>query len=295
MRRAAFAPAKVNLYLHVGPVGADGYHPIASLAAFADVGDRISVEPSERFEVTVTGPFATGVPAGPDNFVAGAVAALPGVSPKLRLTIDKQLPVAAGLGGGSSDAAAVLRLLRDERLATAEDASRAARATGADGLACLAARPVIMRGRGDDLAAAPPLPMLQAVLVNPQAACSTGAVYRAYDAGQVMAADEPQPPPSFGTAADVAAWLGKETRNDLERPAQQVQPAVTEVLDWLRARPEPLLVRMSGSGATVFALFQGAEEAHDLANIFARERPNWWARACRLGGPWPTQSEPDRS
>lgn len=284
MSWTAFAPAKVNLFLHVGPLQPDGYHPIGSLAVFANVGDRITATPSERFETAVTGPFAEGVPSGPENLVARAVAALEAEPPKLRLTIDKRLPVAAGLGGGSGDAAAALRLLVRLGHTGTSEAEAAARTIGADGLACLRAESAIMEGRGDRLSTAPRLATLHAVLVNPRAVCPTGAVYKTYDSGAAKSAAVPATPASFADSGALAAWLAAHTRNDLEPPAERVQPAVTEVLAWLRARPGPLLVRMSGSGATAFALMPDEGAARALAAAVESEHSGWWARACRLGG-----------
>lgn len=279
------APAKVNLFLHVGRPDADGYHPIASLAVFADVGDRLSVRDAERFCVRAAGPCAEGVPEDNDNLVARAVRALfaPHPPPALAVTIDKRLPVAAGLGGGSSDAAALVRLLA-RRWNLGEDAlARAAAAIGSDGAACLAAEPVLMTGRGERLAPAPRLPTLHAVLLNPRAPCSTGAVYRVFDEQEEGEADMPEfPAEGFATAASLIVWLAERTRNDLEHPAAAVQPAAAEVLDVLRQAGGAGLVRMSGSGATAFALFEQAADRDAAAHALRRLRPEWWTQPCRF-------------
>ncbi len=302
----AFAPAKVNLYLHVGAPTPDGYHPLSSLMVFADVGDRVRLEPGapgSGLTLDVAGEFA-GALAGEDaadNLVLRGVrlllrrAGVP-VEPDARFVLDKALPVAAGLGGGSSDAGAALRLARGARAPDVADAEleQVAAELGADGPACLRARPVLGTGRGDLLAEPPRLPTLHAVLVNPRRPCSTGAVYRAYDAAGARGSPAPAPlPPGL----DLEAWvdaLGR-ARNDLEAPAAGVQPAVREVLEALRARPEIALARLSGSGATAWGLTASAEDARRAAAALA-DGPGlgWWVRACRLGGPWerPGEGEP---
>jgi len=196
--------------------------------------------------------------------------------------------VAAGLGGGSSDAGATLRLLRDALGTSVTDEALEAIAAGlgADGAACLWGRPVVAEGRGERLSPAPAMPGLDAVLVNPGVASSTAAVYRAFDeAGAVGGADRPGLPDRFESAEDAAAWLSL-CRNDLEAPAIALEPLIGEVLETLAGEPETLLARMSGSGATCFALCAGDIEAEGLAERLRSMRPGWWVRRCRLGGPW---------
>jgi len=291
MTATAFAPAKVNLYLHVGATGADGFHPLETLMVFADVGDEVALAGEGGPPLEVKGPFSAGLEAGDENLVVraarrlalrlGRAGDLPG------LILEKRLPVAAGLGGGSADAAAALRLLNgawsgglsgDELEALAAD-------LGSDVPACVASRPVTARGRGEVLQPAPILPGLPAVLVNPGVACPTGAVYRAFD--QMTAPRSPDPAPDPGVLADpmaTASWLGR-LRNDLEVPALGVAPAIASVLERLRDAPETLLARLSGSGATCFALCADRESAERLAAGLARAQPGWWVRACRLGAP----------
>lgn len=288
-----FAPAKVNLFLHVGPVGADGYHPLVSLMVFADVGDTVRLRPAAEMAFRLQGPFAGALEAAPDNLVTRArdalIAGLPRPPEPFEISLDKRLPIAAGLGGGSADAAAALVLVAERLVAEGlapTDAARQdaiARRLGADVPACLAARPVIGRGRGDDLSPAPPIPALHAALVNPMAASPTGAVYRAFDAAPPgPGADEPAWPEAFAAPSAVAAFL-RQTRNDLEAPAIALQPLIGEVLDALAAAPQTLFARMSGSGATCFALTAGPGEARDLAAGIQAAHPTWWARACVLG------------
>ncbi len=284
MSLSAFAPAKVNLFLHVGRPGDDGYHPVASLMAFADVGDVVAIQPAEAPGFEATGPFAAGLEG--ENLVVRAASALlarfPGPKPPFRLILDKRLPVAAGLGGGSSDAGAALRLLRDALGLPAPDAllEEIAAELGADGAACLWGRTVIAEGRGERLSPAPALPPLDAVLVNPGVGSPTGAVYGAYD--QSGGADLPPLPDRFESAEEAAAWLAYR-RNDLQAPAVAREPLIGEVLETLAAEPETLLARMSGSGATCFALCSGDIEAEGLAERLQAMRPEWWVRRCRLG------------
>jgi len=280
------APAKVNLFLHVGPVSEDGYHPLASLVAFANLGDGLTVEPAERLSLTLTGPFGQGMGDGGDNLILKALRALGAATaagdPPLAVTLDKQLPIAAGLGGGSSDAGAALKAAREVLGLSLDDASLAdiAASVGADGPMCLHARAVWAEGRGDRLTFEPRLPPLSAVLINPGAPSPTGAVYRAHDAGRATTADHPGPPGDW-TLSTVIDWLAVQ-RNDLEAPAVTLEPAIGVVLSEAARLPGVRLARMSGSGATVLALFDTAETAADAARGLSLVRPDWWVRATTL-------------
>ena len=294
-----FAPAKVNLFLHVGPLRPDGFHPIASLMAFADVGDRLTARAADRFSLTMGGPFSAHAPAGEDNLVVRAVRALCPEAheggPWLELTLDKQLPAESGLGGGSSDAAATLRLVRQAlELDVDGDRMQAIAATlGSDVPACLHGRPVIARGRGEELSPVAGLPPLPAVLVRPLAGSATGPVYRAFDEAGADEDWQRQPPwPKAFTSPD--AFKSREAlieylracRNDLETPAVRLEPAIGEVLGALRTAPEVSLARMSGSGSACFGLCTDDGSARTLAARLSLEHPDWWVTACRFGGPW---------
>lgn len=280
------APAKVNLFLHVGPVDADGYHPLASLVAFADVGDRLTLEPADRLSLTVAGPFAAALDGQDDNLVLRALRALgkaAGIGdPPLRIVLDKRLPVAAGLGGGSSDAGAALRLARDALDLPLDDAALAgiAAVVGADGPMCLHARGAWAEGRGERLTFEPRLPPLPVLLVNPGVPSPTGAVYRARDAGPAGAADRPRPPSDWSPAAFIE-WLAGQ-RNDLQAPAVALQPVIGEALAETEGLPGVRLARMSGSGATVFALFATVAAADEAARLLAARRPDWWVASTIL-------------
>ena len=285
------APAKVNLFLHVGAPTPDGYHPVCSLMAFADVGDVVSARPGEG-GLVVRGPFGKGLGPEQDNLIFRAVRAfvaeLGREMGELTFTLEKNLPVASGLGGGSSDAGAALRLLRDVYTPAFDDSrlERVAASLGADGAACLWARPVLAEGRGERLSPAPGLPAVDAVLVNPGVPVSTPAVYRALDAsGAFGDVAPPRMPDAFESAEELAGWLATQ-RNDLEAPAVAVAPEVGAVLDTLRDEREALLARVSGSGGTCFALCADDIAAESLAERLEALAPEWWVQRCRLGGPW---------
>ena len=292
MARAAFAPAKVNLFLHVG-APSEGYHPICSLMAFADVGDLLSTFDAEALRLAVAGPFAAELTAGDDNLVLRAARALIAEARRplapVGLGLEKRLPVASGLGGGSSDAGAALRLLRETfDLAVDNDRLEAlAAALGSDGAACLWGAPAIAEGRGERLSSAPGLPPLDCVLVRPPVAVSTAQVYRRFDElGRFGEVARPAMPDAFEDAVDLAAWLAGQ-RNDLEAAAVAVAPEVGTALETLANEPETLLARVSGSGGTCFALCAGDIEAEGLAERLEAMAPDWWVQRCRLGGPWP--------
>lgn len=287
----ALAPAKVNLFLHVGAPAADGYHPLCSLMVFADVGDRVGIRLGEG-SLAVGGPFARQLGSERDNLIFRAVRAfvdeLGAPMAELAMSLDKQLPVASGLGGGSGDAGAVLRLIRDVFAPQVDDAriERVAAKLGADGPACLWARPVLAEGYGERLSPAPGLPVLPAVLVNPGVPVSTPAVYRRLDETAAFGDVAPPPmPDAFESPEELAAWLGRQ-RNDLEGPAVDTAPEVGAVLATLRDEPEVLLARVSGSGGTCFALCADDLAAETLAERLEALAPTWWIRRCRLGGPW---------
>jgi 4-diphosphocytidyl-2-C-methyl-D-erythritol kinase len=287
------APAKVNLFLHVGPLGDDGYHPICSLVAFADVGDVVRVRPAGQMSFAPTGPFAEDLGEEGGNLVVRArdlgMAAFPNDYRPFRLTLEKNLPIASGVGGGSADAAATLRLLwtaldwAHQRDAEERWAGLSGK-LGADVAMCLASAPAVARGRGDELEPPPAFTDLEAVLVNPMRPSPTGRVYAAYDAaGAPGDADPPPWPEPLWTAQAVAEFLAG-CRNDLEPPAISLQPAIAEVLATLRSRPETLFARMSGSGATCFALCATRRDRDELALALGSLRRDWWVKGCRLAG-----------
>lgn len=270
---AAFAPAKINLSLHVTGRRPDGYHLLDSFVVFADVGDTLTVALDAAPGLSVTGPMAPGVPTGPGNLVLKA-AAFFGAS--ARITLDKHLPAEAGIGGGSSDAAAVLRALSG---LTSQPVPEGTQALGADVPVCVLARAARMRGLGEIVDALPPLPPLHAVLANPGVAVATPAVFAALDRR-----DTPPMPeciPHFAGTAALIDWL-TGLRNDLERPALTVAPVIADVIAALQDLPGCALARMSGSGATCFGLFTSRDAADAGAARLSALRPDWWVRAATL-------------
>lgn len=262
MTTEAFAPAKVNLCLHVTGQRSDGYHLLDSLVVFADIGDRLWFEAGAVMQIEVTGPFAAGVPTDSGNLVWQA-AEIAGWIGKIRL--EKNLPHGAGIGSGSSDAAAVLRCF---------GGVDAAATLGADVPVCLSSAPQRMRGIGDDLGLMAPLPPLEILLVNPNVIVPTGPVF-----GALASKDNPPMPdviPELQGADAFCQWLGQQ-RNDLEKPALEIAPQIGEVL---AALDGALLARMSGSGATCFGLYDsGAQQA---AERIAHAHPTWWVAAGRV-------------
>jgi 4-diphosphocytidyl-2-C-methyl-D-erythritol kinase len=290
------APAKVNLTLRVLRRRADGYHDIESLVAFADLGDRLALTPGGEATLTVTGPSAVASGAEVDNLVIKAAHALAARVPGLQLgafVLQKNIPVAAGLGGGSADAAAALRLLARVNKLDRDDPRLydAARATGADVPVCLDPRPRLMRGIGEILSAPLPLPALPAVLVNPGVAVATKLVFSGWRPSANPAAVS-------GDAAEFASltnmlnerqlldWLTSGD-NDLEAPAIALAPAIAEVLASLRAAAGCRLVRMSGSGATCFGLFSSQSQSVAAAKKLRAQCPRWWITETMLGSPRP--------
>ncbi|HZS65163.1 MAG TPA: 4-(cytidine 5'-diphospho)-2-C-methyl-D-erythritol kinase [Xanthobacteraceae bacterium] len=288
---STLAPAKVNLTLRIRGRRADGLHDLESLVAFAAIGDRLSLEPGPVLGLDIEGPLRNGCGPLAENLVLKAVSALQARVVSLRIgrfVLSKHLPVAAGLGGGSADAAAALRLLAEANALSAGDPRllEAARHTGADVPVCIDSLPRLMRGAGEILSPPQKLPRLAALLVNPAAALSTKEVFEAFDA-------LPQRPASGRCNDDGAAipeqreallaWL-HERPNDLEAAAIARQPVIGNVLRAMRALPGCRLARMSGSGATCFALWQSTRTAAAAARSLRAAQPKWWIRTTVLGG-----------
>ena len=277
-----FAPAKINLCLHVTGQRADGYHLLDSIVAFAQVGDRISALRGGAFSLTAEGPFGPKLPPGDDNLVLRAARAYAPDFP-LQLVLEKHLPLASGIGGGSADAAAVLRLIARLR-ETAEgrvempDPDLLA-ALGADVPVCYRGDPARMRGIGDIVQPLPPMPPGWVVLVNPGVELPTPAVFRALATRENPAL--PDDLPHWSDMAFLARWLA-EQRNDLEAPARALAPVIGDVLAALAASDACLLARMSGSGATCFGLYAEGAAAVAAALAITTAQPGWWVAAAPL-------------
>ena len=269
----AFAPAKINLTLHVTGQRADGYHLLDSLVVFADCGDWLTLAPADDLTLTVTGPRAEGVPTDGRNLVLKA-AALFGPGRGAAITLDKHLPAAAGIGGGSSDAAAALRGLA-QLWDMALPEPQAVLSLGADVPVCLAPRSLRMRGVGEEITEGPRLPAMGLVLVNPGVEVPTPAVFKALTRKDNPAMPHP---PGWASAATMAHWL-KTQRNDLEAPAMVLAPVIGTVLKAIGASPGCHMSRMSGSGATCFGLFDTRAEAEVAAAALRAENLGWWVAA----------------
>ena len=282
-RVSTWAWAKINLYLHVTGRRPDGYHEIDSLIVFAGVGDRIEIAAADDPGLGLSGPRASEAPRGGDNLALKAARALAEVCGRgegARIELEKRLPAAAGLGGGSADAAAVLSALRARwRLALpGAELQAIALGLGADVPVCLYGRPAFVAGIGERIARAPPLPPAWLVLVNPNVALPTAQVFAARSGGFSRPGRWSGTPPDLSALADRLADL----RNDLEAPARVLAPEVDDALAALGRQPDALLARMSGSGATCFGVFARQEAAREAAATIAGERPDWWVRAAPL-------------
>ena len=277
----AFAPAKVNLTLHVTGQRPDGYHLLDSLVAFADIGDHISAKNADETSVTVSGPRAAGVPTDARNLMVKAAHLMDSERP-VALSLEKTLPAASGIGGGSSDAAATLRALAELWDVPMPDASDTL-VLGADLPVCLAPGPQRMAGIGEQITPLPPLPACDILLVNPGVHVATPSIFKAL--GSRDNAPMPAQLPVWETAADLADWLSTQ-RNDLEPPAVATAPVISDVLAELSAAEGVLLARMSGSGATCFALFESeSPDIEDAAKSIASRHPEWWVQAGKLFNP----------
>lgn len=281
-----FAPAKINLALHVTGQRADGYHLLDSLVTFADVGDVLEMRRGASPTLVAGGPEAAGVPTDGSNLVA-KVAALFDDLPDVAFTLTKILPVASGIGGGSADAAAAFRGLMALRQGDpAGDGqggpgqARGLLALGADIPMCLSSAAARIGGVGEHIVPLPDFPQLDAVLVNPRRGLSTPAVFKA-----MTSRDNPAMPeelPEFSGASELIVWLqGK--RNDMEAAALLLEPSIAAVTAALKADPGCKLARMSGSGATCFGLYETQKAARRAAADLQRQHPGWWVRATRLG------------
>lgn len=289
-----FAPAKINLCLHVTGRRADGYHLLDSLVVFAGVGDQVRAEPAAALTLACDGPFGASIPAGDDNLVLRAARHLGG--PGAAITLTKVLPPASGIGGGSADAAATLRALI--RMAGADPAATdpATLATlGADVPACYLGVPLRLRGIGERLdPLTHPLPPAWFVLVNPRVEVPTPRVFAALDRRENPPLPDPLPQGWRDTGA-LTAFL-QSTRNDLAPPARATAPVIGDVLAALAATPACLLARMSGSGATCFGLYATEPQARAAAARITAHSPGWWvAAAPMLTGAAAGGAQPPRS
>jgi len=265
----AFAPAKINLALHVTGQRSDGYHRLDSLVVFADVGDRLIVTPAKKISLSVSGVYSEGVPTDSSNLVWKAAAAC-GFTADIKL--EKQLPNAAGIGGGSADAAAMLRVA----MQFGNSIDRDVASLGADVPVCVSSSPQRMQGIGDVLTNVPHLPDMWIVLVNPRVDAPTPMVFSALKTKinpkmvTVM--------PNWKDFTEFCAWLESQ-RNDLQAPAVAIQPVID---DALAALSDSAIARMSGSGATCFGLYPSAKDAGEAAQRIQKAYPHWWVADAKV-------------
>ena len=281
------APAKINLALHVLGRRTDGYHQLETLVTFADFADMITVAPSadQRMHLALRGPYAgmlsEGTSAGSNLVIRAAseLARLARSAPALRLTLTKRIPVAAGLGGGSADAAATLRLLIREWKLKLDDARlrKIALDLGADVPMCLSSRPLIARGIGGDIMPVSGLPALSMVIAQPPVAVRTAEVFAKLAAGERTPL--PALPARFGTVYEVVFWL-RQSRNDLSEPAEAVSKLAGSAARAIGRDPECLFSRMSGSGAAAFGIFLSREAAERAAERLKQAKPSWFVTAA---------------
>ncbi len=275
-----FAPAKVNLALHVVGQRSDGFHLLESLVVFAGVGDGLAARASAADSLFIDGPFAQKLPVNGQNLVLSTIAAFRGRFPArlpdgIEVRLTKNLPVAAGVGGGSADAAAMLRTLEqvaDKSVPRSEMEELAAQ-LGADVPVCLSDQPQLMQGTGEKTHPVSGLPRAHFVLINPRVPASTQAVFSKL----VSKNNAPMPalPESFPDPQALADWL-KTTRNDLAHPAHKLVPQIEEITSYLEQQPDCLFARMSGSGATVFGLFNDEQQAALVAKVAQEHWPQYW-------------------
>ncbi len=279
------ARAKINLTLRITGRRADGYHELESLVVFADIADTLTLDPAAHTSLDITGPFADAIGAAADNLVLKAFNALAALVPGLkggRFRLDKHIPVAGGVGGGSADAAAALRLLARHNGLSFDDARlmTAALRVGADVPVCFMSRACIMTGVGERLSPPLRLPALPALLVNPRVGVSTRDVFAV-----LAKSGLPKDGRALGDVPRDAGALVEFLRghgNDLTAPAIACAPVIGDVIEALKALPGVRLARMSGSGATCFALFATEAEAKSAESQLAAQRPEWWAAATVL-------------
>jgi 4-diphosphocytidyl-2-C-methyl-D-erythritol kinase len=299
------APAKINLALHVRARRADGYHEIETLFAFLRDGDSVSIDEAERDSFALTGPFAPALTGESGNLVLAArdaFAAAYGPLPPLAITLDKHLPVASGIGGGSADAAATLRALARLRGIDPAGLAEVALELGSDVPACLLGKSAVGEGRGELLQVVDGLSDIAVLLVNPGVAVSTAAVFRGWDGidrGPLLPRHPGLMPGSTGPETPSAGavlpggcrdepgmtdWLrgAIEGRNDLEAPAREIAPVIGAVIDLVAAQPGVTLARMSGSGATCFALFENEAARTAAAQAIRSAQPSWWCLESTL-------------
>lgn len=280
------ANAKINLSLKVLGKRSDGYHQLESLVVFASTADKLTCCDADELALAITGPFSQGLSSGDDNLIMKAArlyAAALGRDPTVAFTLEKNLPLASGIGGGSADAAAAVRAMMRLWGDPPGSISELTLQLGADVPVCMHKQPSFMTGVGENIRRVPRLPEVHAILVNPGVEVSTADVFKTLNAGPIEA--PPRLPVMSGveTFDRLLGWL-EQNSNDLEAPAIELAPVIEDVLKRLRQSAGCKLARMSGSGATCFALFDNPFDATEVAAGLRRAEPTWWVQATRFLG-----------
>ena len=280
-----FAYAKINLHLHITDRADNGYHLLDSLVAFTSLHDELRIKTSEHFQLDIKGNIGLldDCPQD-DNLVTRAchfLAQHAGIPPNADIELFKNIPLAAGLGGGSADAAITLLMLRNvwHIDVSDNDLHLLASQLGSDIAACLKQKPVILRGTGNHLLPAPQLPSFHVLLINPNVACSTPQVYKDYEQSKHSFSNEIMFPDAFTTIKELCDFLNQHTHNDLTAAAIQNAPIIEQVLKEMNALPNQLLTRLSGSGATCFSIFENETDAQAAARQIEKAHPEWWTFA----------------
>lgn len=283
------APAKVNLFLHITGKRDNGYHELESLISFADFGDQLHIEHADKLSLNIAGSFAkkfkqSEIDTSPTskNIITKtlwALAELSGRDPKFKITLEKDLPLAAGIGGGSSDAAAIARYLVQEWKIPHDDKLDAILLSlGADVPVCFYGQSAFVSGIGETITPAPSMPKIYAVLVNPRQSCSTQAIFEKFNSGYHKNVELPD---RFDSVQDLCTFL-KEQHNDLEDAAIRNIPAIYDILTKLDAFEDCLLTRMSGSGATCFGIFETEDQVIQAKKDLRQTNSDWWIKAGAL-------------
>ncbi|MBL8641050.1 MAG: 4-(cytidine 5'-diphospho)-2-C-methyl-D-erythritol kinase [Alphaproteobacteria bacterium] len=272
------ARAKINLHLHITGRADNGYHLLDSLVVFTSLADEIQIRSSDHYDLKIHERMGSQPLSSTDNLVTRATYLLAhhlGIPPYVSIDLFKNIPLSAGLGGGSADAAAILTLLKKHWKLESDDLLQLVAASlGSDILACLYNVPVIMRETGNKLIPAPSIPKLYALLVNPNMPCPTPAAYRIYAENNSQFSNKVAFPDEFRSPDSLCRFLKDHTRNDLTEAAISLVPQIKNILDWLSVYPDCLLARLSGSGATCFGLFAEKEHAEKAGQDIIKDHQN---------------------
>ena len=275
---AGVANAKINLTLHVTGKLPNGFHEIDSLVVFTSFGDTLELEPAEGFSLSTQGPYSKALPHPSENIILSALRLLEERGTGFRINLEKSIPVSAGLGGGSVNAALALRLASDYLKYPLPADTRKITSIGSDLPVCLTGKPSMVSGLGEKIAVLGSFPEFPLLLVNPNKPVQTQDVYK----GLTKVNNSSQTPfPALGNKNDIISWI-REQRNDLEPPALQLCPEIKDILSRLQDQEGCLVARMSGSGGTCFGIFQTAEQVSVAAKAIKQLEPGWWVQPTRI-------------